>query len=24
SLINGDSDSRERALSWLEARGVQQ
>ncbi len=24
SLINGDSDSKERALSWLEARGVQQ
>lgn len=24
SLINGDSDSRERALSWLEARGIQQ
>ncbi|HCL5401256.1 TPA: LexA family transcriptional regulator [Citrobacter freundii] len=24
SLINGDSDSRERALSWLKARGIQQ
>ncbi|QLY60211.1 LexA family transcriptional regulator [Citrobacter freundii] len=24
SLLNGDIESRERALSWLEARGVQQ